>query len=175
MVHPVAVDTIVPIVHPRNRVGNLSIDQLSQIYQGRIRNWKDVGGDDMVIVVISRDSSSGTFESWGELVLHGSRVTPRAQMQASNGAIVQAVSRNRYAIGYIGLGYINPSVKPLKVNGIEATVETALSKAFPISRPLYMVTAGKPQGSAAGFIEFALSSAGQRIVEQTGFVPVRKK
>jgi phosphate transport system substrate-binding protein len=106
----VAIDAIVPIVNPRNKVKNLSIDQLSQIYQGKITNWKEVGGDDLQIVVISRDSSSGTFEAWAEMVLNKAKVTPRAQMQASNGAIVQAVSKNRYAIGYIGLGYINKSI-----------------------------------------------------------------
>jgi phosphate transport system substrate-binding protein len=100
----VAIDAIVPIVNPRNKVKNLSIDQLSQIYQGKITNWKEVGGDDLQIVVISRDSSSGTFEAWAEMVLNKAKVAPRAQMQASNGAIVQAVSKNRYAIGYIGLG-----------------------------------------------------------------------
>ena len=103
----VGIDAIVPVVHPSNKVKGLTIDQLSQIYQGKLTNWKEVGGDNKPIVVISRDSSSGTFESWGHLVLSGARVTPKAQLQASNGAVVQAVSHNKYAIGYIGLGYQN--------------------------------------------------------------------
>ncbi len=114
----VAIDAIVPIVNPKNPVKNLTIDQLSQIYQGKITNWKEVGGDNLEIVVISRDSSSGTFEAWGELVLNKAKVTPRAQLQASNGAIVQAVSKNKYALGYIGLGYLDKSVKALTVNGV---------------------------------------------------------
>ncbi|MBU2235218.1 MAG: PstS family phosphate ABC transporter substrate-binding protein, partial [Proteobacteria bacterium] len=93
----VALDAIVPIVNPKNRIKDLTIDQLSQIYQGKITNWKEVGGDDLQIVVISRDSSSGTFEAWGEMVLNKAKVTPKAQLQASNGAIVQAISKNRYA------------------------------------------------------------------------------
>jgi len=104
MAHIVAIDAIVPIVNPKNKVQNLTIDQLSQIYQGKITNWKEVGGEDLQIVVVSRDSSSGTFESWAHLVLNNAKVTPKAQLQASSGAIVQAISKNRYAIGYIGIG-----------------------------------------------------------------------
>ena len=127
-----AIDAIVPIVNPKNPVKNLTIDQLSQIYQGKITNWKEVGGDDLEIVVISRDSSSGTFEAWGELVLNGAKVTPRAQLQASNGAIVQAVSKNKYALGYIGLGYLDKTSEGL--DGQRASRprdKTALSKEYP--------------------------------------------
>ncbi|OPY09339.1 MAG: Phosphate-binding protein PstS 1 precursor [Syntrophaceae bacterium PtaB.Bin095] len=168
----VAVDAIVPIVNPRNKVANLTIDQLSQIYQGKITNWKEVGGDNLQIVVVSRDSSSGTFEAWSEMVLHKAKVAPRAQMQASNGAIVQAVSKNRYAIGYIGLGYVNKAVKPLTVNGVQATARTAISKEFPIARPLYMYTNGQPAGVTAKFIRFILSPAGQDLVAKAGYVPL---
>ena len=168
----VAVDAIVPIVNPRNKVTNLNIDQLSQIYQGKITNWKEVGGDNLQIVVVSRDSSSGTFEAWSELVLHKAKVTPRAQMQASNGAIVQAVSKNRYAIGYIGLGYMNKAVSPLTVNGVQATAKTAISREFPIARPLYMYTNGRPAGETAKFIQFILSPAGQSLVAKAGYVPL---
>jgi len=167
----VAIDAIVPIVNPKNRVKELTIDQLSQIYQGKI-NWKEVGGDDLQIVVISRDSSSGTFEAWGEMVLNKAKVTPKAQMQASNGAIVQAISKNRYAIGYIGFGYINKTVKPLTVNGVAASAKTALSKEFPVSRHLYMYTNGAPKGETAKFIKFILSSEGQKLVAKEGFVPL---
>jgi len=170
--HIVAIDAIVPIVHPKNKVTGLTIDQLSQIYQGKITNWKDVGGDNLQIVVISRDSSSGTFESWAELILHKAKVTPKAQLQASNGAIVQAISKNRYAIGYIGFGYLNKNVKPLTVNGIQATMQTALAKQYPIARPLYMYTNGDPKGETAGYIKFVLSPAGQKLVAKEGFIPL---
>ena len=170
--HTVAIDAIVPIVHPRNKVQGLTIDQLSQIYQGKIRNWKEVGGDNLAIVVVSRDSSSGTFETWGHLVLNNARVTPRAQLQASNGAVVQTVSTNRYAIGYIGLGYMNKTVKALTVNGIAASAATALSKEYPVARPLYMYTNGEPKGEIASFIKFVLSPAGQKLVAKEGFVPL---
>jgi phosphate transport system substrate-binding protein len=170
--HIVAIDALTPIVHPRNKVDGLTIDQLSQIYQGKIRNWKEVGGDDLQIVVVSRDSSSGTFESWGHLVLNNAKVNPRAQMQASSGAVVQAISKNRYAIGYVGIGYLNQSVKALTVNGVQASAKTALSKEYPVARPLYMYTDGQPAGVVAGFINFVLSPAGQKLVAREGFVPV---
>lgn len=171
--HRVAVDAIVPIVHPSNPVRDLTTEQLSLIYQGKITNWKEVGGKDKKIVVISRDTSSGTYEVWEQKVLHKAKVTPRAQLQASNGAIVQAISKNRYAIGYIGIGYLNRTVKALKVNSIQASAETALSKTYPIARPLYMFTDGQPQGPAADFIKFLLSRAGQKIVKKEGFVPLK--
>jgi len=170
--HTIAIDAIVPIVHPKNKVQGLTIDQLSQIYQGKITNWKEVGGDNLTIIVVSRDSSSGTFESWGHLVLDNARVTPKAQLQASNGAVVQAVSKNRYAIGYIGLGYLNTSVKALTVNGITASAKTALSKEYPVARPLYMYTNGQPAGEVANFLKFVLSPAGQKLVAGEGFIPL---
>jgi len=175
LAHIIAYDAIVPIVHLQNPVKNLTIDQLSQIYQGKITNWKEVGGRDLPIVVVSRDSSSGTFEAWGHLVLKGARVTPKAQMQASNGAVVQTVAKNKYAIGYIGLGYVTKSVKPLTVNGVTATVKTVLSGQYPVSRPLYMYTNGTPKGEVAAFITFLLSSEGQKLVKKAGFVPVPEK
>ncbi len=170
--HEVAIDALTPIVHPKNKVNGLTIDQLSQIYQGKITNWKEVGGDDLQIVVVSRDSSSGTFETWGHLVLNNAKVTPRAQLQASSGAVVQAVSKNRYAISYVGIGYLNKSVKALTVNGVPATAKTAFSKEYPIARPLYMYTNGQPTGEIAGFIKFVLSPAGQKLVAREGFIPL---
>ncbi|PKN17520.1 MAG: phosphate ABC transporter substrate-binding protein [Deltaproteobacteria bacterium HGW-Deltaproteobacteria-6] len=170
--HVVAYDAIIPVVHPKNKVTNLSIDQLSQIYQGKITNWKEVGGDDLKIVVISRDSSSGTFESWDHFIMKKAKVTPRAQMLASNGALVTAVAKNRYAIAYVGIGYINKSLKPLQVNGIKATIAAAMSKEYPLSRELYMYTNGEPRGQMAKYISFVKSAEGQKIVVKEGFVPL---
>jgi len=172
LVKTVAIDAIVPVVHPKNKVSNITIDQLAMIYTGKITNWKELGGDDLQIVMVSRDSSSGTFESWGQLVLKGEKVTPKAQLQASNGAVVQVVSKNKYAIGYIGIGYLDKSIKALQVNGIVATPKTALSKEYPIARGLYMITNGEPAGETANFMNYLLSRDGQVIVEKTGFVPL---
>jgi len=99
------------------------------------------------------------------------RVTPRAQVMASNGAIVQAVSNNKHAIGYIGIGYLNRSLKPLKVNGIEGNEATTLNGTYPISRPLFMFTKGWPKGDALNFINFMLHpKKGQKYVKETGYV-----
>jgi phosphate transport system substrate-binding protein len=171
--HTVAIDALTPVVHPSNPVNDLTLDQLSLIYQGKITNWKEVGGKDMKIIVISRDTSSGTYESWQEKVLHKEKVTPRAQLQASSGAVVQAVSKNRYAIGYVGIGYLNRSVKALTVGGVEATAKNALDGRYPIARPLYMFTNGQPAGAVAGYLNFVLGPEGQNIVKQQGFVPVK--
>ena len=172
LAHVIAYDAIIPVVNPKNKVKGLSIDQLSQIYQGKITNWKEVGGDDLKIVVISRDSSSGTFESWDHFIMKKVKVTPRAQMLASNGAIVTAVANNRYAIGYLGMGYVNKSVKGLTVNDVTATAETALSKQYPLSRELYMYTNDEPAGEVAKFITFVKGPEGQKIVAKEGFVPL---
>lgn len=172
VVHVIAYDAIMPVVNPKNNVQGLSIDQLSQIYQGKITNWKEVGGADLKIVVISRDSSSGTFDSWDNFVMKKARVAPTAQMLASNGAVVTAVSKNKYAIGYLGMGYVNKSVKGLKVNGVMASAQTALSKQYPMSRELYMYTNGEPKGEVAKFIAFIKSPKGQEIVKKEGFVPL---
>ena len=170
--HVIAYDAIMPVVNPKNNVQGLSIDQLSQIYQGKITNWKEVGGADLKIVVISRDSSSGTFDSWDNFVMKKARVAPTAQMLASNGAVVTAVSKNKYAIGYLGMGYVNKSVKGLKVNGVMASAQTALSRQYPMSRELYMYTNGEPKGEVAKFIAFVKSPKGQKIVKKEGFVPL---
>jgi len=171
--HKVAIDALTPIVHTSNPVANLTIEQLSLIYQGKIRNWKEVGGKDMQIVVISRDTSSGTYESWQEKVLHKEKVTPRAQLQASSGAVVQAISKNRFAVGYVGIGYVNKSVKALTVNGIVANDVNALKGLYPIARPLYYYTDGQPKGVIAEYIKFVIGPEGQKIVKKEGFVPLK--
>ncbi len=169
----IAYDCIIPIVNPANKIENLTIDQLRAIYKGEITNWKEVGGADGKIVIVSRDTSSGTYEVWEEKVMNKERVFPGALMQASNGAIVQAVSKNKNAIGYIGIGYINDTIKPLMVNGIKGTPETTLDGTFPVSRALYMFTNGWPKGDILNFINFVINpEKGQKYVKEAEFVPL---
>ena len=169
----VAYDCIVPVVHPGNTVSNLTLDQLKGIYKGEIRNWKEVGGPDLEIVVVSRDTSSGTYEVWEEKVMKKERVYPGALLQASNGAVAQAVAKNKNAIGYIGLGYVNDSVKALSSNGIKGSSETTLNGTYPISRPLYMFTNEWPKGDIAKFINYVTHpDKGQKMVSEIGFVPL---
>ena len=169
----VAYDCIIPVVHPSNPIKNLTTDQLKAIYKGEIRNWKEVGGDDEKIVVISRDTSSGTYEVWEKKVMKKERVYRGALLQASNGTIVQVVSKNKKAIGYIGLGYLDNSVKAITVNSIKGSKETTLDGTFPISRPLYMFTNGWPKLDTLNFINFVINpEKGQKLVEEVGFVPL---
>ncbi|SHJ76017.1 phosphate ABC transporter substrate-binding protein, PhoT family [Desulfatibacillum alkenivorans DSM 16219] len=169
----VAYDCIVPIVHPSNTVKDLSLDQLKGIYKGDIKNWKEVGGPDLKIVVVSRDTSSGTYEVWESKVMNKERVAPSALIQASNGAVAQAVAGNKYAIGYIGLGYLNSEVKAVSANGVVGSKETTLNGSFPISRPLFMFTQGWPEGDTVNFLNFVLHpEKGQKLVEEAGYVPL---
>ena len=170
--HWIAIDAVVPIVNPINPVDSLTLDQLKAIYIGKIKNWKELGWKDKRIVIISRDSNSGTYEVWHKKVLKGARVTPSALLQASNGTVVQAVSKNKYAIGYIGFGYLNKSVKGLKVNGKEASIVNVRIGLYPISRELFLFTNGWPKGDVKSFIHFLITPSGQKIVEEEKYIPL---
>jgi phosphate transport system substrate-binding protein len=123
-------------------------------------------------VVVSRDSSSGTFETFEKIVLKGKKVIPESLAQASNQTVATVISTTEGAIGYVGLGYISNTVKALQVNEVIPKQETVVSGKYPISRPLYMYTDGAPQGVAKDFLEFICSEEGQKIVEEQGFVPL---
>ena len=168
-----AVDMIVPVIHPSNGVNNITMAQLKAVYDGSITNWKQLGGKDENIVVISRDTSSGTYEIWHEKVMKKTDVRKDALLQASNGAIVSAVAGNPKALGYIGYGYIDKSVKVITVDKVEVTIENGKSGKFPVSRKLYMyVDENKLSPDAQKYIDFILSADGQKLVKEAGFIPV---
>ncbi|MBA4358799.1 MAG: phosphate ABC transporter substrate-binding protein [Humidesulfovibrio sp.] len=170
----IAYDCLTPIVHPSNPVKNLTMDQLKDIYTGKVTDWKELGGSPGPISVVSRDSSSGTFEYWNEHVLKKERVFARAQMQASSGAVAQTVSKQKSAIGYVGLAYTkNSGLKAVSVDGVPASVENTLNGTYPVSRGLYLYTNGEPSGDVAKLVNFILSDEGQKIVAQVEYVPVR--
>lgn len=169
----VAMDGIAVIVHPGNPVTELSLEQIKAIYTGKISDWKDVGGKKGKIVVISRDSSSGTFETFNELALDKEKVRPDALMNASNNAVAQTVAKTPAAIGYVGIGYLSSSVKSVTINSVDPTNENVLNKSYPLARKLFMYTKGKPQGVLADFINFILSKDGQTLVDKAGFVPLQ--
>ncbi len=176
--HRIALDGIAIIVHPKNPVGRLTIDQLKRIYAGEIGNWKQVGGADTKIVVVSRDSSSGTYETFQELVLRDAKVTTSALVQASNGLVADIVSRTPGAIGYVGLGYLSNKVKGVDVGlsdkaYVKPAVGTVQAGQYPLARNLYLFTNGWPEGDVARFIHFMLSPQGQKIVKEEGFVPLQ--
>lgn len=169
----IAKDGIAVIVHPSNPVDGLSLAQIRAIYTGKISRWSEVGGEAKPIVVISRDVASGTFEAFKKLVLKGGRTRPDALMLASNKAVATTVAKTPGAIGYIGLGYLSPEVKALKVDGVLPSKETVVSGEYKLARPLFMYTNGEPKGLAGEFINFILSPKGQKIVEKVGFVPIK--
>ncbi|MFH1580586.1 MAG: phosphate ABC transporter substrate-binding protein [Pseudomonadota bacterium] len=170
--HRVAIDAIVPVVHPTSRIKNLTLSQLKSIYEEKIRNWKELGGEDRKIVMISRDTGSGTYEVWHEKVMKKERISPRSLLLASSGAVAEAVKGNKHAIGYVGIGYLGRGLKALDVNGVTASVTTALNGTYPIARPLFMFTNGWPKGVTSDFINFMVGPKGQKIVKEEGFVPL---
>ncbi len=178
MEHTVAYDGITVIVNPANPVSKLTFSQLRGIYNGSISNWKDVGGQDKQIVVITRDSSSGTYQDFKKDVLLGDEYRTDAVTQPATGGIVTEVSQNQNAIGYIGFAYLNNKIKALsldKGNGfVSPTTESILSGAYPLSRALYFYTNGEPSGLTKEFIDFVLSEKGQNIVKEIGYIPLKK-
>jgi len=171
--HVVAMDGIVLIVNPSNTVNGLTKQQAKDIFTGKVSNWSEVGGRNEKIVSISRDSSSGTFEAFGALVLGGAKVRPDALLQASNQAVVSIVSQTPGAIGYVGLGYVTGAVKSLEFEGVKASKETVLTGKYKVGRPLFMYTNGDPKGATKNFIDFVKSAEGQKIAEQEGFVGLK--
>lgn len=171
--HKIALDGIVPIVHSSMKIDNITLEQLRNIYNGKIKSWKEFGGPDRPISVVSRDTSSGTYEVWEEKILKGDKVRPDALLVASNGQAVQTVAVNKYAIGYIGIGYVDKSIKALKVNGAKASAKTVRDNSWPIARPLFMYTNGRPAGTIAKFINFMLSKDGQEIVSEAKYVSIK--
>jgi phosphate transport system substrate-binding protein len=181
----VALDGLAVVVNPANKISELTIDQLADVFSGKIKNWKELGGQDAKIVLLSREVNSGTHVYFKEHVLrHGKsdgkeEFAAEALLLSSSQAIADEVSQNRDAIGYYGMGYITAKEKAIKVAkdkntpAVAPTMENVLSNAYPISRPLMMYTKGDPQGLVKSFTDFILSSAGQEIVKKLDFVPVK--
>ncbi len=170
----IAKDGIAVIVNKKNKIKNITIEQIEKIYTGEITNWKELGGADLPIIVISRDISSGTYEAFEKLALHHKKVLPSALNLASNKACAATVTTTEGAIAYIGLGYVNDNMNILKVNGIIPTQKTVINGTYPLSRPLYIYTNGKPKGNIKLFIDFILSNEGQKIVKSVGYIPIQK-
>ncbi len=172
--HVVALDGLPILVHPGNPVSELTLEQVRDIYLGNISNWKQVGGPDKKIVVISRDTNSGTYETFEKMVMAKKKICEKAEYVGSNGAIRQRVQSTPAAIGYAGLGFVDKTVKALKINGVYPSGATVQTGEYPIARPLFMYTNGYPKlGSPVHrFVTIHLSEDGQEIVEEIGFVPV---
>lgn len=172
--HVVAFDGLAVVVNPKNPVKALTVSQIADIYTGKISNWKQLGGEDAKIVVVSRDTNSGTYETFNELVLKKAAITKDAEYVGSNGQARTRVNTTKNAIAYVGLGFVDDTVKPLSVEGILPAAKSVSAGKYPIARPLYMFTNGYPKmGSAVyNFVTLQLSKEGREIVSDLGYIPV---
>ena len=175
---PVARDGLAVYVNAASPLAEISIPDLKGIFSGKITNWKQLGGPDANIIVYSRENSSGTYVFFKETVLQGADFTPRAQTMPGTAAVVNAVSKEKFGIGYGGAAYAK-GIKILKVKkdagspAINPEKATVLNGTYPLARPLFFYLRAKQTGDIKSFIDWVLSADGQAIVEKVGYYPVK--
>jgi len=167
----IAKDGLAMIVHPDNPVSNLSWTQVRKVYTGEITNWRELGGADKRIHIIAREEGSGTRGAFEDLVMREDRITPRAIVQSSNGAVRQLVSGDPDSIGFISLGLVDETVKALQLNGIAATRENVMDSSYTLYRPFLFIAKEEPTGYAAQFVEYVLSPEGKQLMITEGLIP----
>ncbi len=172
--HVVGMDGVCIIVHPSNPVQELTAAQVRSIYKGEVTNWSQVGGPNIPVVPISRDTSSGTYETFHEMVMKKEKMASGVEYVSSNPQAHARVSTTQGAIAYIGLGFVDNKVRALRIDGVQPNRSTIAKGIYPVSRPLFLFTNGYPQlGSIVhAFVTFYLSEKGQDIVQSKGFVPL---
>jgi len=174
-----AYDALAVVIHPSNNITKLTREQLEDIFTGKVKNWKEVGGADMVIVPYARETSSGTYEFFKESVLKNKNYMSGIMSMPATGAIVQSISQTRGAIGYIGLAYLNKDTKAINISYdqgktyIAPTIENSKNETYPIVRPLYYYYDTVAENKVKSFIDFILSDKGQKIVSEIGFITVK--
>lgn len=171
----VADDALAIVVHPGVGVEKITREQLAKIFSGETKNWKELGGKDIKIMIISRESSSGTYEFFKESVMKHQDLTPVAVFQHTNGAVLSKVTSTVGSIGYVGLAFINDKVKALPVsfdgkNYIEPDIKHVKTKTYPLARPLYFIYQNSKAEKVKPFIDYLLSPDGQKEVAETGYV-----
>jgi phosphate transport system substrate-binding protein len=175
---PVARDGLSVYVNNANPVNELSVQQLKQIFTGKVTNWKDVGGPDAPIIVYSRENSSGTYVFFKEHVLEGMDYSPRAQTMPGTGVVVNAVTKEKNGIGYGGAAY----AKGIKILGIKKDASAPAVKpsdatvkdgSYALARPLFFYVRNKPSGETKAFIDYVLSDEGQAITTKVGYYPLK--
>lgn len=169
---PCGKDGLSLYVNEKNKVKGLSLQQIKDIYTEKITNWKEVGGDDAKIVLYSRENNSGTYVYFKDNVLKGADYAPSCQNLPGTAAVVNAVAKDKYGIGYGGAAY-GKGIRELEVNGFAPTKENVASGKYPIARYLYMYTRNKPTGAMKKFIDWILSPEGQAVVSEVGYFPIR--
>jgi phosphate transport system substrate-binding protein len=167
-------DSVAIVLHPSNTINELTLEQAARIFSGEITNWEDVGGTDAAIRVLTREEGSGTRETFEKYVMtpFDKEVAGKASVKGSNGEVRATVSSDASSIGYVSIGYVDHTMNAIKVGGIEATVANVLSGDYPIQRSLYLITKGEPSALEKTFINFVLSSDGQEVVEDVGYIKV---
>lgn len=171
----IAYDGIVVVAHPSNPVKNLTMEQVKQIFTGEITNWKDVGGKDMEIVVVSREDGSGSRDAFQEIVDYKSGQLIRNAIVASgNGNIKTTVAMNKHAVGFISFEYVDETVSAMDINGVKAKASHVLDGSYQLSRPFLFVHKENVPVAATKFMDFILSAEGQKIVEAAGAIPLTK-
>ncbi len=174
-----AYDALAVVIHPANKVKNLTREQLEGIFTGKIKNWKEVGGEDLKIVPYSRETSSGTYEFFKESVLKNKNYMSGIMSMPATGAIIQSISQTKGAIGYVGLAYVNKDVKTIAVSYdkgktfVEPSVANAKNKTYPIVRPLYYYYVTKSESKVKSYLDYMLSDTGQKIVSEIGFITLK--
>lgn len=172
--HAIAMDGVCVVVHPSNPVNNLTLKEAQGIFGGKITNWKELGGPDLPIVVISRDTSSGTYETFNHIVMGKEKMAEKVEYVNSNPQAHSRVATTEGAVSYVGIGFLDDKIKALKINNVMPTKATILSGKYAISRPLFLFTNGYPALGSPEYLycTFYLSEKGQEIIEAKGFVPV---
>ena len=170
----IAFDGIVVVAHPTNKVNNLTLEQVKKIFTGEVTNWKELGGDDMEIVVVSREDGSGSRDAFQEIVDYSSGELVRSAIIASgNGNIKTTVATNKHAVGFVSFEYVDESISTMDIDGVEATPENVLTKTYQLARPfLFVHKEGNLTDAGQQFIDFILGPDGQAIVAETGAIPV---
>lgn len=173
----IAWDALAVIVNPKNKVSQLTREQLEGIFTGKITNWKELGGADLKIVVYSRETSSGTYEFFKESILKNKNYMSSVLSMPATGAIIQSIGQTPGAIGYVGLAYLNKEVKALKISYdgktfVEPTYTNAKNKSYPVVRPLYYYFIKKDEAKVKPFIDYVMTPEGQNIVKEIGYIDV---
>lgn len=168
----VAQDGIAIVVNPNNKAADLTTDQVRDIFNGKIVNWKEVGGSDAPITVVSREAGSGTRSSF-EQIIKNINLKKEALIQDSNGSIRESVAQDANSIGYLSHGLINEKIKALKVDNQECTPEAIIAGNYKLVRPIYLLVKGSLEGEVKNFIDYILSPAGQETIKSKGLLPAK--
>jgi phosphate transport system substrate-binding protein len=171
----IARDAIAIIVHISSPIENLSLGKIREVFSGKIANWKELGGPDHPIHIVTREEGSGTRESFQKFVMGQEDISLAALVQDSNGAVRQVISSDPNAIGYISLGLVNGQVKALKISDVEPNLTNVYNGTYKLVRPFLFVFSGKPDGEAKSFVDFVLSLQAQKLLLKEGLVPVIEK